>query len=220
MSQYHPNPGMHKIGKSFEYRAICDSCGLKVWNWELRLRWDGLWCCSDDWEVRHPLDFYRTRNDTHKLPFIRSDGNVADPQLTWTAGTTGIIYTAVGNETMAGDTLGYYTLNPLDLGPQGTWTGGSTSGVWRLARSTYPSFSDSTIKLDTPNPLSTTTATSGATINLPTTPTFQGTWDLKNDKGQVIIQNGNVAAGSAHTGSAGGWTHKQGNLFYSFYYGT
>lgn len=212
MSQYHPNPGMHRIGKSYEYRAICDSCGLKVWNWELRLRWDGLWCCSDDWEVRHPLDFYRTRNDTHKLPFIRSDGNVADPQLTWTPSVANLTLTAFGNETFAGDTLGYYTVNTTDT----VYAAGSTSCEYRLARSTKPSFSDSTIKLDTPTPYS-KSSTASATITLPTTPTYAGTYTIRNDRGQEV-DSGAVPSGSA-TLSINNF-HTIGNLFFSCYYGT
>ncbi len=34
--------------------------------------------CDADWEPRHPLDFYKTKNDTHVLPFLRSDSNTPD----------------------------------------------------------------------------------------------------------------------------------------------
>lgn len=27
--------------------------------------------CQEDWEPRHPSDFLRVKNDTHKIPFIR-----------------------------------------------------------------------------------------------------------------------------------------------------
>lgn len=40
----------------------------------MQRRWDGVMVCRDTcWETRHPMDFYRTRNDTHKLPWIRPD---------------------------------------------------------------------------------------------------------------------------------------------------
>jgi hypothetical protein len=61
--------------KSYEYNALCDVCGFKKKATDLRRRWDGFMVCKDDWEQRHPLDFYRTRNDTHLLPFIRSDND-------------------------------------------------------------------------------------------------------------------------------------------------
>lgn len=214
---YTPNPGMHKIGKSYEYRAICDSCGLKVWNWELRLRWDGLWCCSDDWEVRHPLDFYRTRNDTHKLPFIRSDGNVADPQLTWTPTVSNLTLTAVGLESIAGDATGTYTLNTTDPGPSNTYPSGSTSCEYRLARSTVVLEGlSASASIDTANPISTSSAVS-ATITLPTTPTYAGTYTIRNNIGHMNAQ-GAVPAGSSTLTVAN--FKSTGNLFFSCYYGT
>ncbi len=35
-------------------------------------------CCPEDWETRHPLDFYTTRNDTHLLPWTRPDNDGID----------------------------------------------------------------------------------------------------------------------------------------------
>lgn len=58
----------------YKYNAICDSCGWKRKSTEMRQRWDGLMVCRDTcWESRHPMDFYRTRNDTHKLPWTRPE---------------------------------------------------------------------------------------------------------------------------------------------------
>lgn len=62
---------MGKVGGSYSWNAVCDVCGFEYKANELRKRWDGLMVCKDDWEVRHPLDFYRTKDDTHKLPFIK-----------------------------------------------------------------------------------------------------------------------------------------------------
>lgn len=70
----------HRSG-SYEYNAICDICGWKYKASELRLRWDGWMVCDADYETRNILDFYRTRNDSHKLPFIAPDGEV---EATWT----------------------------------------------------------------------------------------------------------------------------------------
>jgi hypothetical protein len=50
--------------------AYCEICGFQYKNFELKKNWRGLMVCPEDWEPRHPLDFYRTRNDTNKLPFI------------------------------------------------------------------------------------------------------------------------------------------------------
>jgi len=40
--------------------------------------------CAACWEPRHPLDFYKSRNDVHKLPWTRSDNNGIDVGPTYT----------------------------------------------------------------------------------------------------------------------------------------
>lgn len=56
------------------FNVICDVCGFKKKSNEVRKRWDGAIVCKEDWEMRHSLDFYTTRQDAHKLPFTRPDG--------------------------------------------------------------------------------------------------------------------------------------------------
>lgn len=70
---------MSKVGGSYSYNAICDVCGFQFKSHEMRKRWDGLMVCPADWEMRHPLDFYKTRDDTHKLPFIRPNDDMERP---------------------------------------------------------------------------------------------------------------------------------------------
>ena len=60
---------------SYEYNVLCDVCGFKKKASQLKKRWDGFWVCLEDWELRHPLDFYTTPNDTHRLPYYRPDDN-------------------------------------------------------------------------------------------------------------------------------------------------
>jgi hypothetical protein len=72
---------MSTVSKSYQYNGVCDVCGFKKKSYELRKRWDGFMVCEEDWEPRHVLDFYKTRNDTHQLPWTRPDGQV---ELTWT----------------------------------------------------------------------------------------------------------------------------------------
>lgn len=55
------------------YNAICQVCGWKYKAKDLKLRWDGLWVCKEDWEIRQPLDFLRTIPDQHPLPFVLPD---------------------------------------------------------------------------------------------------------------------------------------------------
>lgn len=83
----------HRTGK-YDYNALCDVCGFKKKASELIKRWDGLMVCEEDWEPRNILDFFRTRNDAHQLPFTRPEDAGG---LTWTPTITGTItgsYTA------------------------------------------------------------------------------------------------------------------------------
>lgn len=41
--------------------AICDCCGFKYKQSQLRKRWDGAMVCTKDWEPRHPQDFVKGR---------------------------------------------------------------------------------------------------------------------------------------------------------------
>jgi hypothetical protein len=72
-----------RVSGSYEYNAQCDSCGRYFKASKLRARWDGVMVCKEDWEPRHSLDFYRTKNDAHPLPFTRpaSDGPDVAPAL-------------------------------------------------------------------------------------------------------------------------------------------
>ena len=45
--------------KKGDWSAICEVCGFKLKASRLKLRWDGLRVCSEDWEPRHPMDLYR-----------------------------------------------------------------------------------------------------------------------------------------------------------------
>ncbi len=78
---------VNSVTHSYEYSVLCDVCKFKFKASQLRLRWDGLQVCQWDWEQRHPADFYRGRNDAHKLPWTRPDDG-ADPTQhyvsTWT----------------------------------------------------------------------------------------------------------------------------------------
>ena len=55
------------------WSAICDVCGFKYKNSDLRKRWDNLMVCKDDWEIRHPQDFVRGVPDNQNVPYSRTD---------------------------------------------------------------------------------------------------------------------------------------------------
>jgi hypothetical protein len=50
------NRTFFKLG---DYNAICRVCGFKRKASEMRLRWDGVYVCEQDWEIRQPQDFVR-----------------------------------------------------------------------------------------------------------------------------------------------------------------
>lgn len=54
---------------SGQWNAICQSCGRKFKSGQLRKRWDGLWVCHEDFELRHPQDFLKVRKDQITPPW-------------------------------------------------------------------------------------------------------------------------------------------------------
>ena len=53
--------------------TICDACGRKFKESELRKRWDGLMVCRGDWEVRQPQDYVRGVADIQAPPYVRPE---------------------------------------------------------------------------------------------------------------------------------------------------
>ena len=72
------------------YNVLCDVCGFKMKASEVKKRWDGFMVCKEDWEPRHPLDFYAPPTDVFVLPFTRpdSDGIDVGPAINSTTTTT------------------------------------------------------------------------------------------------------------------------------------
>lgn len=56
-----------------EYNAICDVCGQKFKNHQLRKRWDGYMVCSEDWEARHPMDYQKIPRTEQPVPWSRPE---------------------------------------------------------------------------------------------------------------------------------------------------
>lgn len=80
--------------KSGEWNAICDVCGQKFKNTELKARWDGLMTCSKDWEVRHPQDLIRAIPAERAPNWTRPEG--ADQYITVTYNSSLDICTVAG----------------------------------------------------------------------------------------------------------------------------
>jgi len=71
-------PSRSLKGVRRQYRALCDRCGSKYYNWQLRDEWTGLMVChgpstNDCWEPRHPQDFLRPVKENNKLPWTRPE---------------------------------------------------------------------------------------------------------------------------------------------------
>lgn len=54
--------------------AICDVCGLRFYNTELKKDWRDLMVCAEDFELRHPQDFLKVRPDHQNVPWVRPEG--------------------------------------------------------------------------------------------------------------------------------------------------
>lgn len=59
--------------KRGEWNVDCPVCGFKKKSSEMRKRWDGLYVCKEDWEVRHPQDFIRITPDDTSVEFSYGD---------------------------------------------------------------------------------------------------------------------------------------------------
>lgn len=55
------------------WNIICDVCGFKFKQEDIKKRWDGLRVCADDWEIRHEQDFLRGVKDDPHVPYTRPD---------------------------------------------------------------------------------------------------------------------------------------------------
>ncbi len=192
----------YSVGGSYEYNAVCDSCNDQVKASELRLRWDGLMVCKADWETRHPSDFYRTRNDAHKLPWTRVDDG-KDAALVWAAQSIILLTYAVDALELPSNPAGEYRIDNLR---------GKTSGTAFLAK-----FTDLSGYLTPANPRSSTSST-GQTLVLPTTPTTAGNILVRTSYGEIL---GSVAItpGSPNV-MMPTWTSKAGHITVAFTFGT
>ena len=61
-----------------QWNAICDRCGFKFKNVQLRKEWTGLRVCCECWEPRHPQDFVRGKADHQTPPWVRPDSEGQD----------------------------------------------------------------------------------------------------------------------------------------------
>lgn len=65
--------GARDYYKKGDWNCICDVCGFLRKSSEIRLRWDGLRVCQEDWEPRQPQDFVRGTPDSQSIPWSRPE---------------------------------------------------------------------------------------------------------------------------------------------------
>ena len=83
---------------SGDWNLYCDVCAKKIKASESKHRWDGFIVCQDDWEMRHPQDFVKARQDKISVPFSRPREAVVFVDVPWICtvdGKTGIASLAV-----------------------------------------------------------------------------------------------------------------------------
>ena len=56
-----------------DYNVVCDSCGRKFKASTMRKRWDGLFVCKEDYEVKHPQLSLKVRGDKQQVPVPRPE---------------------------------------------------------------------------------------------------------------------------------------------------
>jgi hypothetical protein len=53
--------------------VICDRCGFRYWDFQLKREWQGLMVCGTCWEPRHPQDLIRSKPDQRPRPYYRPE---------------------------------------------------------------------------------------------------------------------------------------------------
>lgn len=95
--------------KAGSHWAICDSCGFQFRAEELKETWDHRWVCDDDFEVRHPQDFLRVKEEKISVDQpIRPEGSTATSSGFSLVAIAGL---AVADENVAGDSVPGGTFN-------------------------------------------------------------------------------------------------------------
>lgn len=94
--------------KSGHWNALCDVCGFKYKDEDLKKRWDGLMVCQKDWETRHPQDMIRPLPDQQKLPWTRPESTDSFVPAVCTAeGRQGVADYGTADCALADFDLGY-----------------------------------------------------------------------------------------------------------------
>lgn len=70
--------------KAGTWNAVCAVCGFQFKADELKDRWDGVRVCTQDWEPRNILDFFKVKEDrSQTVPWSQPDPDVNTSLLFW-----------------------------------------------------------------------------------------------------------------------------------------
>ena len=54
-----------------DHLAVCDICGQTFYASKMKMQWDNLFVCKEDWSPRHPQDFVRAVPDDMSVEIAR-----------------------------------------------------------------------------------------------------------------------------------------------------
>ena len=63
------------------WNVLCDDCGTKYKNHQVRKDWQGLYLCDGPntqqcWNTRQPQDYVKGVYDQQRVPFVRPQGDI------------------------------------------------------------------------------------------------------------------------------------------------
>lgn len=104
------------------YWVLCDRCGMAIRAQDIRITWDNLAVCPDDWEHRHEQDFVRGRQDriAPEGPVRSDEGDGALFIESFCTTNTCIVGVAIAGCAFVGNTLRVAYTSQI---PQGTFGG-------------------------------------------------------------------------------------------------
>ena len=85
-----------------DYNAVCDSCGRKFKASTMRKRWDGLFVCKEDYEIKHPQLSLKVHGDKQTVPIPRPEATDTFISNCTYTGSTSISGLAVAGCMIAG----------------------------------------------------------------------------------------------------------------------
>lgn len=160
-----------RVTGKYNYNYTCPRCGI-VYKWsDMKEMWYGVFVCKDDWEYRHPMDFYRTLPDAHTLE--RTSPQTTEV-LSWTSNISGYI-SVVG--------VGTVTIYPTFEASSDINNNLVTNFFLQV--------------LVTPN--ATFGFPSPGTLTLPTVPTSGGSFNIEDSQGKLLQRTTIVASTQTYT---------------------